>query len=473
LVRILRLLACALALASCKANTTSNNANLNGIPCGKVVCKSSDVCVDDVCVPKGGENKADCNVDNPSGACVTGYSCVAGVCYPNDSVPPPCSAGVNGTCPDGQACVNGSCTAIGGGGCTSTNQSGLCRGGETCIGGKCWPATGDTADCSASNPNGYCPANQVCTNGACVTIFATCVSVSNGSCSQWYVCSHHQCVGPAPPHQCSAAYPDGVCPDGEVCVSGTCTPINQGNGCGANVPGGLCPPGSACVGHDCVVRTPENICSTLATAGTCPAGQTCTDTTCVDVKCADGGFVCPIDQQCVSRACVPFDCGPQHPNGKCTGAGETCDQGLCTTGGTIAPTSPTGTTNPTGSTGSTGNPLGCALDGNWGTSHTIANGTNFTTALQTATHATTLDRTGGPLPSAHVDGTYTYDNSTGQIVFTNNSVTTTDAAFDACIGVQGTYTLTFSDCTHFTLGLVSDTCLQRTTTGNGATFTKQ
>ena len=75
----------------------------------------------------------------------------------------------------------------------------------------------------------------------------------------------------------------------------------------------------------------------------------------------------------------------------------------------------------------------------------------------------------------HVDGSYTFNTSNSQIVFTNNSVTTTDSAFDACIGVAGTYTLTFTDCTHFTLALVSDTCTTRAASVGGGTtiFTKQ
>jgi hypothetical protein len=77
------------------------------------------------------------------------------------------------------------------------------------------------------------------------------------------------------------------------------------------------------------------------------------------------------------------------------------------------------------------------------------------------------------LPNAHIDGTYAYDAASGRITFTNKSVSTQDMAFFACLNVPGTYTLTFTDCTHMTLALVSDQCMPRTQSAGHATFTKQ
>ena len=114
----------------------------------------------------------------------------------------------------------------------------------------------------------------------------------------------------------------------------------------------------------------------------------------------------------------------------------------------------------------------CALDGVWTTTNPGGRAT-FTTKVTAATHAYTLDRTGGGLPDAHIVGSYTYDAASSKMVVTNNSVSTQDMAFYACIGTPGTYTVTFSDCTHFTMQLVSDTCQPRTMNAGRAVFTKQ
>jgi hypothetical protein len=112
----------------------------------------------------------------------------------------------------------------------------------------------------------------------------------------------------------------------------------------------------------------------------------------------------------------------------------------------------------------------CALDGTWTTTHAGGRAT-FTTKLVAATHTITVDRTGGGLPNAHIDGTFTY--ASGKVTFTNKSVSTQDMAFFACLNVPGTYSVTFTDCTHMTLGLVSDQCMPRTRSAGHATFTKQ
>jgi hypothetical protein len=114
----------------------------------------------------------------------------------------------------------------------------------------------------------------------------------------------------------------------------------------------------------------------------------------------------------------------------------------------------------------------CALDGTW-TATNAGGRTTFTTKLVAATSSITVDRTGGGLPNAHIDGTYAYDAASGRITFTNKSVSTQDMAFFACLNVPGTYTLTFTDCTHMTLALVSDQCMPRTQSAGHATFTKQ
>jgi len=114
----------------------------------------------------------------------------------------------------------------------------------------------------------------------------------------------------------------------------------------------------------------------------------------------------------------------------------------------------------------------CALDGVWSVTGQGGRAT-FTTKVTTATHAYTVDRTGGGLPDAHIVGTYAYDAATSKMVVTNNSVSTQDMAFFACIGTPGTYMVAFSDCTHFTMQLVNDACQPRTMNAGHAVFTKQ
>lgn len=114
----------------------------------------------------------------------------------------------------------------------------------------------------------------------------------------------------------------------------------------------------------------------------------------------------------------------------------------------------------------------CALDGTWLVTTQRGQAT-FTTKLVAATHAYTVDRTGGGLPDAHIVGSYTYDAASNKIVVTNTSASTQDMAFYACVNVPGTYTVAFSDCTHFTFQLVSDACQARTLNAGRATFTKQ
>jgi hypothetical protein len=92
----------------------------------------------------------------------------------------------------------------------------------------------------------------------------------------------------------------------------------------------------------------------------------------------------------------------------------------------------------------------CTFDGIW-TASNAGGKTTFTTKLVTATHAITVDRSGGGLPSAHIEGVFTYDSTSGQITFTNKSVSTPDMAFFACLDIPGAYALNFSDCSHVTL----------------------
>jgi hypothetical protein len=119
-----------------------------------------------------------------------------------------------------------------------------------------------------------------------------------------------------------------------------------------------------------------------------------------------------------------------------------------------------------------GNALGCAISGTWGASHAFGSGGTIAVGFK-GDGTATFDRTGGGFPDVHVDGVFTYDVATGHVAITNKSVQTTDTAFDACLNVVGTYSISFSDCSHFTLTLVSDTCQGRVqSVGSGAVIAK-
>lgn len=131
-----------------------------------------------------------------------------------------------------------------------------------------------------------------------------------------------------------------------------------------------------------------------------------------------------------------------------------------------------GTGGASGATTGPGNTLGCQLSGTWGASH-AAGPTTMAVQFQGDAGTTTLDRTGGGFPDVHVEGTFSYDVAAGHVQLTNTAVQTTDSAFDACIGVLGTYSINFPDCSHFGLTLVSDACAVRTQWANGSTITRQ
>ncbi len=67
----------------------------------------------------------------------------------------------------------------------------------------------------------------------------------------------------------------------------------------------------------------------------------------------------------------------------------------------------------------------------------------------------------GDLPSVHVEGNYTYDASSRTISFTNTSVATNDSTFEACLNVVGTYNVTFSGCSYFTVTTANEPCNSR------------
>ncbi len=76
---------------------------------------------------------------------------------PNDTSDKECSqTNLNGTCKDGQSCINGECKII----CSKDATDGYCDNG-ICIEGEC------KAECSKETPDGYCENDKTCMEGTC------------------------------------------------------------------------------------------------------------------------------------------------------------------------------------------------------------------------------------------------------------------------------------------------------------------
>jgi hypothetical protein len=80
-----------------------------------------------------------CSVENPSGACPSGFACMFGVCTVPPVDPTPCSA---------------------------ANPVGQCDSGLVCSQGTCVVKTDDS--CSAANPTGSCASGYICARGSCI-----------------------------------------------------------------------------------------------------------------------------------------------------------------------------------------------------------------------------------------------------------------------------------------------------------------
>jgi hypothetical protein len=349
--------ACAGTTGSDVCDTGAGETCSDGICCGTGKINCGDVCVD----PETDEaNCGACAGTSGADVCDTGAgeTCTNGVC---------CAAG-NVSC-NGTSCTNPQIDPNNCGGCgvdvcgtNETCMSGLCCGpGQLACGGQCVDPLSDAANCGGCAGNGgtACTTGQVCTSGSCSgSCAANETQCPGGDCAN-FLTDHEHCGS------CTNA-----CGPTEVCNNGTCT--------------GSCTVGTNCSG-DCVdLSSDPSHCGNCT--NNCGSGQTCSSGICCDIgkvytngiccqlgeincngQCRDpnsdqfcggcnnnctalnpvnecvpdesgttGVRCCPVGQVNCNGTCVDLEVGGAGETncGQCgitcnTGAGQTCDDGLC------------------------------------------------------------------------------------------------------------------------------------------------
>ena len=298
------ILSCGMPCPSGKACITSGGSQ----SCQPPSCKIGDA------ASKCGEIAVDsCGVAVNCGGCPAGETCVNNACV---TQPPPSDAG-------GGGCGTLSCSPAAGvnlcgtvsDGCGNTKQC-TCPMGQDCTGGVCTApppeCTGDDGGTgsrcgSISNACGSgqvkcpgCTGNNQCDNGTCTA----CTPVTCGSATCGEVASN----GCGPGVSC------GTCSNSEECYMGTCcTPKT----CAEAVDAGLVM-GCGQVNLGCGV---SKDCAPCATGEVCRGGACCTPQTCAEAQ--DAGLV---------TGCNPVDlgCGVQQSCMTCV-AGQLCQNDTCVT----------------------------------------------------------------------------------------------------------------------------------------------
>jgi len=190
----------------------------------------------------------------------------------------------NATCPVGQICSKGGCSA-------PCGSEVLCPVGQQCQMGRCI----DDA-CVGKT----CAANQVCRGGSCVS------PCSGIKCPSPYICSGGSCIDPCVGVTCGQGK---TCSNGACITTCDCLPCSSGQAClsstGKCVDSGCekitCSAGQACVKGSCV-----DACA----GAVCPTGQMCTAGKCIDIPPDGGGNVdagtdpTPIDGGSISTGCT-------------------------------------------------------------------------------------------------------------------------------------------------------------------------
>ncbi|MEM9696288.1 MAG: hypothetical protein AAGA56_27330 [Myxococcota bacterium] len=285
-----------------------------------------------------------------------------GACVDANHDPDNCGA-CGASCDEGQACVEGVCTA-------AACPEGTTSCAERCVDlrydprhcGACEAACGSDSICDDGNctdmtacPTGQTPCGGICVdldrnNDHCGGCDVACEDgqICNGegqcqlSCQQRLLNCEDTCIDPFSDERycgatddCAGENAGEACAAGFACQGGTCAPS--------------CPVGQiACNGQCIDPATDETYCGatfgcTGSSAGvTCAPGQICSGSTCI-TSCPAGLVEC--NSTCIDPDNDPNFCGANSLCGSfdVCGGGEYCNQGNCESlGVSCAP--PTGTT---------------------------------------------------------------------------------------------------------------------------------
>jgi MYXO-CTERM domain-containing protein len=341
---------------SCKHGRVCDYGRCIDDPCGRMTCPTDQTCRAGQCVPRKPCNvDVDCPSDevcisnrctkpgcytapcSRSQQCLSaqckddlcrkngGQSCgQAQFCRPQDGKCVVTCSGV--TCPDGQRCVDGTCS---GDPCYKVN----CKGGEICVAGKCETdhcvgskrckhgrvCSKDKNECVDDPCYGVkCPdSNEVCVDGQCQSPPAC---RFDKECSKGLICVKGKCIIPS----CTK---DGDCKPNNFCIDGQCTPdpcLNvqckdgefcRNGKCIGSCSGVFCKTGEQCVDGNCV----GDPCAKV----TCKADETCRDGKCIKDPCEKDS--CRYSRVCDGKKCTRDPCSDVN----CP-KGQTCNDGQCT-----------------------------------------------------------------------------------------------------------------------------------------------
>ncbi len=352
---------------TCKPATTLSCAPYlcNGISACKAACTvDADCLAPDICDPQtnlcGNKRRLGQTCAGP-GDCLTGNSCVDGVC---------CATSACGLC---QTCATGSCANVAAGapephaGCPASppcGNTGNCNGGGACEQAGSGVACG-TASCAASTftPISHCSglgscavpgtsscSPYVCGVGACKTVCAT-----DADCVAPFTCqgagATRSCALKANGLACTILATGSECISGN-CVDGVCCGSSSCPACQAcNVSGtGACAPLAAGTPAPTTLCTDQGA-ATCGTNGKCNGSGGCQKyadgTGCSSATCPAGAATLNLAGACLAGAChVPtLACTPYFCNGvaacqtSCNGDGDCInDTFYCTgTGGACVP----------------------------------------------------------------------------------------------------------------------------------------
>ena len=268
-------------------------------------CASGASCVNGEC-----QAAVTCGPGTCAGCC-SGDQCVLvgmqsdGVCGAGGAVCQPCGTG---------PCVNGQCQSQS---CTVSTCSGCCNSAGQCL----QPPQQSAAQCGSGGIRCQACSGQECVNGQCTT--PTCTSSNCTGC-----CGAGGCVQVA--QQGSAACgvggaPCAPCASPALCANGICS----GGACNPSSCGGCCQ-GSQCIA---IANQSQSACgiggaachACSGTTPTCSGGacQGCSAASCA-AGCCQGALCVKMEQQSASA------CGKGGGQcAACTGANESCLDGLC------------------------------------------------------------------------------------------------------------------------------------------------